>query len=461
MSLRTQLLRALDPAGSAAPLLRAEGRWWTRAELAHHVERHASALLDNDARPDHTTRTAQGIRKPPRRFVSIPPKNDLETVARIIATVRADQVPLLRSPASPAPTTPLPRATTAIALTTSGTTGPPSVIELSEQQLMGAVLAGRGHTEPRPDRTSLICHPIGHIGGMWALLDALLARRRLVLLPRFTVESWIAAVADHRIAATFLVPAALRMLLASTVPEGSLASLRLITTGAAACPVSVATEVWERFRIPVLSTYGATEFGGAVAGWDRALFHQWWPRKAGSVGRALHGVQIEAVPDGSGTEVLRVRGAQTGGAWFETRDRGRVDPDGFIWLDGRTDDVINRGGFKIDPHRIVQVLIGHPDVMDAAVTGLPDERLGQVPGAVIQPVGRAPSDDELLRHCRSRLAAYECPVHFVVGQVPRTPAGKVPRASLDAMFRVVSRPVRENRTRAGFASPRTERPRPG
>lgn len=425
MSLRTGLLRALGPARGEEPLLQVEGRWWSRAELAALVQRHG-ALLATGPAPGHG-------------FVRVTPENDLETVARIIAAILTRRVPLLlRSPAGPAPTRPDPKATTAVALTTSGTTGPPSVIELSERQLMGAVLGGRGNTEPRPGATSLICHPIGHIGGLWALLDALLAGRRVVLLPRFTVESWVPAVTEHRVAATFLVPAALRMLLAAEIPKGSLAPLRLITTGAAPCPASVVTEVWERLGIPVLSTYGATEFGGAVAGWDQALFRQWWPGKAGSVGRALRGVRIEAAPDDSGTQVLRVCGAQTDGAWFETHDRGHVDADGFIWLDGRTDDVIIRGGFKVDPQRIVQVLTGHPDVMDAAVTGLPDERLGHVPGAVVQPAGRAPTPEELLSHCRARLAAYECPAHFVVGRVPRTPAGKVPRASLHAMFQEVA-----------------------
>jgi acyl-CoA synthetase (AMP-forming)/AMP-acid ligase II len=114
--------------------------------------------------------------------------------------------------------------------------------------------------------------------------------------------------------------------------------------------------------------------------------------------------------------------------WFRTGDLGRVDADGFVWIDGRVSDMINRGGLKVFPAEVSEVLLLAPSVADAAVVGAPDERLGEVPWAFVVPAegGPPPSDESLESLCREHLAPYKVPVRYVaVDTLPRNEIGKV------------------------------------
>jgi acyl-coenzyme A synthetase/AMP-(fatty) acid ligase len=269
----------------------------------------------------------------------------------------------------------------------------------------------------------------------------------MVLLPRFTLEPWVRAVQRHRPRAAGLVPAALRTVLDAGVPPAALASLQVVTSGTAPCPVELAEEFFRRYGVRVLMTYGATEFAGAVAGWTLPLHQAWWERKAGSAGRPFPGVDMrvvaeDGVPRPIGAQGhLEVRTAQSAAGrdtWIRTSDLGRIDADGFVWIEGRADDAIVRGGFKVHPRHVESVLQRHPAVREAAVAGLPDERLGQVPVAAVEvrPGAEPPSPEELIGLCREHLTPYEVPaVVLVLDELPRTPSQKVSRVDLLELVR--------------------------
>jgi acyl-CoA synthetase (AMP-forming)/AMP-acid ligase II len=218
-------------------------------------------------------------------------------------------------------------------------------------------------------------------------------------------------------------------------------SVEVVTSGTAHLPVSVQEEFEDRYDVAVLPSYGATEFAGGVAGWNRTLHQEWAKVKRGSVGRPQRGREVRIVSTEDGTELpagsqgqieVRTRGDE----WVRTTDLGRLDSDGFLFVDGRTDDVIIRGGFKVTPADIVAVLRSHPAVRDAGVTGIPDPRLGAVPvGAVELADGARIDSAELLDFVRERVTRYQVPAQLlIVDELPRTPSLKVSQPKLRDLF---------------------------
>src|SRR5690606_12235971 len=224
-----------------------------------------------------------------------------------------------------------------------------------------------------------------------------------------------------------------------------LSSLRAMIAGTAPVDPELVDAFLERYGIPILITYGATESSGAVAGWTAKDFYASWQQKKGSVGRAFPGVRLQVV-DEDGTALgpgqtgrLQIASAQVGDSaekWVTTSDLAHLDEDGYLYIDGRADDVIVRGGFKIAPETVVRALRGHEAVADAAVAGLCDRRLGQVPVAAVElRVGATVTGDQLREHCRATLTPYEVPTQvFVVDELPRSAALKVDRRRLVALI---------------------------
>ncbi|MDT5094431.1 MAG: long-chain acyl-CoA synthetase, partial [Mycobacterium sp.] len=342
----------------------------------------------------------------------------------------------------------------AIEMLTSGTTGPPKRIPLTRAQLEASLASALRHNERPEARTKppltgnvgMVTLPIVHIGGLWGLLQSLVAARPFAMLDRFTVPGWHAAVKEHRPAVAGLPPAAMRSVLDSDIPREDLASIRAINAGTSPVDPDLVDAFFERYGIPILVVYGATEFSGAVAGWTVKDFRAKWADKKGSVGRAFPGVGLRIVDD-AGTVLgadqagrLQVATPQAGGSgdtWVTTSDLAHLDADGFLYIDGRADDVIVRGGFKVAPETVVRALRAHPAVADAAVAPIPDRRLGQVPVAAVELRTGAASDGEVLRqHCRATLTPYEVPARiFVVDALPRGAALKVDRRRLLVMLK--------------------------
>lgn len=343
-------------------------------------------------------------------------------------------------------------AAIAIEMLTSGTTGAPKRIPLTRAQLEASLASALQHNDradarPKPPLTGtvgLVTLPVVHIGGLWSLLQSLVAARPFAMLDRFTVSGWHAVVKEHRPAVAGLPPAAMRSVLDSDIPSEDLASIRAINAGTTAVDPELVDAFYERYGIPILVVYGATEFSGAVAGWTVKDFHAQWNDKKGSVGRAFPGVRLQivddagAVLDANRSGRLQVATPQAGaaGQWITTSDLAHLDPDGFLYIDGRADDVIVRGGFKVAPETVVRALRSHPAVADAAVAPVPDRRLGQIPVAAVELRPGASADgDELREHCRATLTPYEVPARiFVVDELPRGAALKVDRRRLLTML---------------------------
>jgi acyl-CoA synthetase (AMP-forming)/AMP-acid ligase II len=337
----------------------------------------------------------------------------------------------------------------AVEMLTSGTTGAPKRIPLSRKQLESSLAAALQHNE-RPDGSDrpplrgtvgFVVLPIVHIGGLWGLLQSLVTARPFVLLERFQLPAWRAAVVEHRPGLVSLPPPAIRAILESDMTPDELSSVRAVTAGTSPVEPAVVDAFYARFHIPVLAVYGATEFSGAVAGWTKKDFLAQWSDKKGSVGRAFPGVRLKVIDD-DGRELpagqtgrLQVASPQAGESadgWVTTSDLAHLDEDGYLYIDGRADDVIIRGGFKVAPDTVASALRSHPAVKDASVVGMPDPRLGQIPVAVVELRQDASAAPEALRdHCRSSLTPYEVPAEVhVVDELPRGAALKVDRQRL-------------------------------
>lgn len=341
----------------------------------------------------------------------------------------------------------------ALEMLTSGTTGPPKRIRLSYGQIDSSLRSATGYSNVRaaasghlPAGISVVSTPLVHIGGLWGVLQSLWDRRRTVLLERFRVDTWIDAVRRHRPRLAALPPAAVRMVYDADLPAEHLASLRAINSGAAPLEPDLADAFQQRYGVAVLSVYGATEFSGSVAGWTMSDHRKYWKEKRGSVGRAQPGVELRVVDDdgqslpAGAVGRLEVKSAQTAdGAdqWTSTSDMARLDSDSFLWIEGRADDAIIRGGFKVQPTTVARVLEAHPAVREAAVVAKRDTRLGQVPVAAVELADGAepPDASDLIELCRSELLPYEVPVAVVVTEaLPRSPSMKVSRQDLLDMF---------------------------
>lgn len=336
----------------------------------------------------------------------------------------------------------------AVRMITSGTTGPPKRIDLGYDMLAHSVLGPDFRSTPGPAErrkgVAIVNAPLVHIGGVYRVLQCVTEARPFVLLHRFELQSWARAVRTHRPRTVSLVPAALRMVLHSDLTRADLAGITAVTSGTAPLAAADAEAFQDKFGIPVLTSYAATEFGGGVAGWTLSEHQKFWTAKRGSVGRAQGGARLRVVTT-DGTQLpsgepglLEVAPGQLGPDpdWIRTTDLARLDADGFLWILGRADQAINRGGFKVIPDDVRDALESHPAVSGAAVVARSDDRLGETPVAMVELRPQASADeDEMIAFLRDRLAAYEVPTEIVtVPEIPRTPSGKADLAAVRRHF---------------------------
>ena len=332
----------------------------------------------------------------------------------------------------------------AIEILSSGTTGKPKRIVFPTHMLVRAVetvKAGQMDDSRPPD----ICTwPLAGIGGLCNLVANIVIQRYMTLMDRFNVAEWVAAVRRHRPSFCSGPPTVAQMVVDAGVAPEDLASVKYFYGGSAPMPEALETTLLEKYGIRTVWGYGATEFCGTVISWSAALYEQFYPQKRGAMGRALPGIGVRVVdpdtgavlPDGA-VGYLEARVPAIGEHWIRTTDLARIDDDGFVFHQGRGDGAILRGGFKILPETLVNALRQHPAVLDAAVVGMADDRLGQVPVAAIElrAGALAPREDELLSFLRERLAANALPAHLrIVEALPRTPSLKADLAAVRALF---------------------------
>jgi acyl-coenzyme A synthetase/AMP-(fatty) acid ligase len=336
-----------------------------------------------------------------------------------------------------------------IDLLTSGTTGRPKQFPLTyefigREMVINSPIAVPDGVDPLSLAPWHLFWPFGNFSGLYSTLTPMLHGMRGVLADRFSVEAcrdFIRRFQPERIG---IPPAGVQMLLDAGIPREELACLKFVSVGSAPLPLASHRAFHERYGIPILEAYGATEFGGPVTMMTPDLYAEWGVKKLGSVGRSYRGAQLRAVDPETGevlpagTEgLLEVIAPRMGEHWIRTSDLGVVDEDGFVWHRGRADGAIMRGGFKLLPETIEEALVKHEAVAAAMATGIPDRRLGQVPavGMRLKPGARRPSLEELEQHLRRHVEATHIPVAWrFVESLPYTAMMKPDRLALRALF---------------------------
>jgi long-chain acyl-CoA synthetase len=367
-----------------------------------------------------------------------------------------------------------PRAV-AVQLFTSGTTGKPKAAILRHENLMSYIVGTVEFGAAAEDDAILVSVPPYHIAGISSVLSSTYACRRTVQLEAFEARAWLEACRREHVSNAFVVPTMLSRIIdvLGDVPGDELGAdaaaappalkLKALAYGGGKMPLATIQRAMQLLpRVDFTNAYGLTETSSTIAvlGPDdhRAAAASADPavqRRLTSVGRATGAVEIEIRDEGGAKlgagqpGLVFVRGAQVSGeylqagsaldadGWFPTRDRGWLDDGGFLFLDGRADDVIVRGGENISPGEIEDVLVSHPAVADAAVVAIPDEQWGEgVGAAVVLKPGREASAAELQELVKGRLRSSRVPQRIVFREaLPYNEVGKVLRRVVKQEFR--------------------------
>jgi long-chain acyl-CoA synthetase len=341
---------------------------------------------------------------------------------------------------------------TAVVIYTSGTTGRPKGAELTHfQMFMAATVAGDTFAY-RDDDVSMAVLPLFHVFGLSSVMNtAIRCGATLVLVPRFEAGAVLDAIERHRVSVFCGVPTMFVALLHADRAGRDLGSLRVCVSGGASIPGEVLRGFEAAYPgAPVLEGYGLSETC-ALATFNRSAED----RRVLSIGKRMWGVEVRVVdgqdrelpagPEHVGEVVLRGHNVMKGylgrpeataeamrGGWFHTGDLGYRDEDGFFYIVDRKKDLVIRGGFNVYPREIEEVLHEHPAVLEAAVIGRPDERLGEeVVAFVSLRPGSSATPEEVVAFSRERLAAYKYPREVVVvDDLPKGPSGKVLKTEL-------------------------------
>ncbi|HPP82538.1 MAG TPA: class I adenylate-forming enzyme family protein [Rubrivivax sp.] len=353
----------------------------------------------------------------------------------------------------------------AVQLFTSGTTGAPKAAVLRHENLMSYILGTVEFAAAGEDEATLVAVPPYHIAGISAVLSSTYAARRMVQLPNFDGQAWLELCRREGVTNAFVVPTMLARVIEyidTTGAAAELPTLRALAYGGGKMPAQVierAMQLWP--HVDFTNAYGLTETSSTIALLDpdehRTGFGAQDPlvrKRLHSVGKPIGSVEIairdaegRSVPAGEAGDVF-VRGPQVSGeylgvgnlrdddGWFPTRDRGYIDEYGFLYLDGRADDVIVRGGENISPGEVEEVLRLHPAVADVAVVAVHDEQWGEAVGAVVvaRP-GTSVQPAELQDWVRQRLRSSRVPaqVRFRT-DLPHNEMGKILRRVLRDEF---------------------------
>jgi len=337
---------------------------------------------------------------------------------------------------------------TAVILYTSGTTGRPKGVMLSHRNLVSNAISGRGEEyEQRSEETQLAILPLAHAFGIVALNVMYLTGASVVMHPRFDTHTVLSAIERHHIGAFAGVPAMfVALLYTPDAKKYDTSSLQYCVSGSAPLPVNILEGFEQKFGCTIREGYGLSEGSAALTGHTLDM-----ERKAGSVGKPSANIEIQVVdahdnplPMGEiGEVVARGPNVMRGyynmpeetkealrNGWLHTGDMGRFDEDGYLYIVERKKDLIIRGGFNIYPRDIEEVLTTHPSVIEAAVIGVPSERMGEEVKAFV--VVRTPVPaEELMAYCREKLANYKTPSEIeFVDALPRNAIGKIDKKEL-------------------------------
>jgi acyl-CoA synthetase (AMP-forming)/AMP-acid ligase II len=350
----------------------------------------------------------------------------------------------------------------AVVLFTSGTTSRPKAVELTHNNLTSYVTGTVEFDSAAPGDAALICVPPYHIAGVGAALSNLYAGRKMVYLRHFDPREWVRLIGAEGVTSATVVPTMLDRIVAvleadPSEPSG-LSTLRTLAYGGSKVALPLVRKALALLpQVGFVNAYGLTETSStiavltpddhraALAASDGGI-----ARRLGSVGQVVPGVEVQIrAEDGSvlgagKSGELFVRGEQVSGryteigsvldadGWFPTKDVAMLDQDGYLFIGGRSDDTIIRGGENIAPAEIEDVLVEHPHVRDVAVVGPEDPEWGQIIVAVVVPApGSNPDPEDLRAHVRSQLRGSRTPDRVVFrDELPTNATGKVLRREL-------------------------------
>ena len=347
----------------------------------------------------------------------------------------------------------------AILLYTSGTTGAPKAAVLRHKHLVSYIIGSVEFMGAAEDEATLVSVPPYHVAGMAAILSSVYAGRRIVQLPNFDAADWVDLVRTEGVTHAMVVPTMLARIVDRLEDVGGgLPSLRALSYGGGKMPAPVIARALDLLpEANFVNAYGLTETSSTVAVLGpeehREAHRSDNPSvrsRLGSAGRPLPAIEVdirdeegEPVPTGTSGEIW-VRGEQVSGeylgrnsrvtpeGWFPTNDGGSLDDDGYLYVEGRIDDIIVRGGENISPGEIEDVLLSHPSVADAAAVGVPDEQWGEAVAAVVVAAkGQTVDIAELQEFVKTQMRSSRTPDRIEVRhELPYNETGKLLRRIL-------------------------------
>jgi acyl-CoA synthetase (AMP-forming)/AMP-acid ligase II len=341
----------------------------------------------------------------------------------------------------------------AVELFTSGTTGEPKSAVLKHKNLMAYILGTVEFMSADAEESVLLSVPPYHIAGIAAVLSSSYSGRKIVQLPNFSAEIWIRLVIEEKITNAFLVPTMLKRIVEKSNDSLTLPSLKNVAYGGGKMPRSVIERAMQLLpHVNFTNAYGLTETSATICMLGpedhRSAFNSsdaLIKRRLSSVGRPIPSIELIIKNDKgnicSPEELgnVWVRGEQVSGeykgigskldneGWFPTKDRGFLDKDGYLFIDGRADDVIVRGGENISPGEIEDVVRTHSNVEDVAAVAVKDTEWGEAVGLVI--VANSPiEDDEIIRLVKTKLRSSRVPsIIKYMDELPYNETGKLLR----------------------------------
>ncbi|HEY0538181.1 MAG TPA: AMP-binding protein [Actinoallomurus sp.] len=349
---------------------------------------------------------------------------------------------------------------TAVVIYTSGTTSKPKGVLLRHHNLVSYVLGTVEFAAADMDEAALMSVPPYHIAAVSNVLTNLFAGRRFITLESFTPAEWLATVRDQGVTNAMVVPTMLARIMEAQGLDRSAGTLRSLAYGGARMPLRVIERALREWPdVDFVNAYGLTETSSTISVLGpeehRAALESTDPAvraRLASAGKVVPAIELEirdeddhVLPSGVSGRVW-VRGEQVSGEYagggssvdargfFDTRDWGRLDEQGYLFIEGRIDDTIIRGAENIAPAEIEDVLLRHPDVADAVVVGVPDEEWGQrIEAAVVPRQGAVLDAGALREHVRGRLRGSKTPDHIACWpELPRTQTGKIVRRDVVA-----------------------------
>jgi len=390
--------------------------------------------------------------------------DSLSQLAGTIPAAREEFLAAARSGTAGDPTWSMDPDEIAILLFTSGTTGPPKAAVIRHKHLVSYILGSVEFGSAADGDATLMSVPPYHIAGMAAIASSVYSGRRIVQLPNFTAEAWIDLARAERVSNAFVVPTMLARIVDALEATGGadLPHLRAISYGGGKMPQPVIEKAMKLFpNADFTNAYGLTETSSTIAilgpedhRTAAASDDPKIRRRLVSVGRPLPSVEVE-IRDDEGRPLgpdergeIYVRGEQVSGeylgrgsrldkaGWFPTRDGGCMDADGYLFLEGRIDDIIVRGGENISPGEVEDVLLEHPAVSDAAVVGVPDEQWGEaVAAVVVVRRGCGVTVEELRDFVKGQLRSSRAPTHIdFCDELPYNETGKLLRRRVRAQL---------------------------